>query len=967
MKRTLLIALGILAVSSGQLFPTAQAQVPFGPRVMEVEPPRFPDFQTVVKGAKQYEGLFKLYQKDDHLYMEIQPHQFDKPFLCPMAVAKGGGMGGETLNFDEQWVLLFKRVGDKVHLIRRNVHFKANPGTPVARAVEITYADSVLMALRIVTINMMKNQAPLINLNDIFMTDFAQLGLGSFDANRSVWHKIKTFPRNIELQVQATYAGGGGRGFHSSGAAAIDSRGTTVVLHYGLAELPEGGYQARRADDRIGYFVTAVKDFSSPSKDTAFVRYIKRWRLEPAEALDPKNPGKLSVPKKSIKYYIEKTVPHEYRAAVQEGILEWNKAFEKIGFRNAIEVVQQRDDEDWDPEDMNYNTFRWITTDQAFAIGPSRANPLTGEILDADILFDADMVRVWKHEYQVYNNQGVALDPISPIQAMDAGWGLDHPLLHRFTGSDGCNDLPQRDAANPRLAQLRAIQQGVCQCGSHMNYELGMAAMALAAGDLMKPGDKVPDELIAQAVKETVMHEVGHTLGLRHNFKGSTMLANAQLHDTKITRANGLVGSVMDYNPVNLAPKGVKQGDYFTTTIGPYDYWAIEYGYKHLSGGTDGEQAELQKIAGKGAEPGHDYGTDEDTFLTADPVINRWDLGSDVMKFSQDRMLVAEDLLKDLSARVVDKGEGYQRARVAFSLLMAQFGNGAYLISKYVGGEHAYRDHREDPKGRDPLVPVPTAKQREALKFLQEHVFTDKPFQFSPELLRRLAVERWSHWGARPSSTDYPLYDRILGIQEVALDQLLSPTVLRRIQNNALKTDNKDQPLTVAEVFRSVTDGVWRDLPNGGPPDEKKAVASSIIRRNLQREHLKKLSGLVLGQKADSGYYVILFGGGSSVPPDAVSLARMHLRDVGKRIQTALVDKQIAIDETTRAHLEECGERIAKVLSASMQINDDEDIWWPGQETIGIYTFTRSGTGPGRRFGRIRGVGQGYAVPKHQA
>src|SRR5262249_20187025 len=130
-----------------------------------------------------------------------------------------------------------------------------------------------------------------------------------------------------------------------------------------------------------------------------------------------------------------------------------------------------------------------------------------------------------------------------------------------------------------------------------MKYELGMAAMLLSERGIVMPNLKVPDELIDQAIKEVVMHEVGHTLGLRHNFKGSTMLPNDQLHNTKITREKGLVGSVMDYSPVNLAPKGVKQGDYFTTTIGPYDYWAIEYAYKPLPGATEGEVKQLNKIA----------------------------------------------------------------------------------------------------------------------------------------------------------------------------------------------------------------------------------------------------------------------------------------------------------------------------------------------------------------------------------
>src|SRR5207253_3023884 len=179
-----------------------------------------------------------------------------------------------------------------------------------------------------------------------------------------------------------------------------------------------------------------------------------------------------------------------------------------------------------------------------------------------------------------------------------------------------------------------------------------------------------------------------------------------------------------------------------------------------------------------------------------------------------------------------------QRARVAFSILLAQYGNGAYLISKYVGGEHAHRDHRGDPKGRDPLVPVAPAKQREALKFLQEHLFSDKPFQFPPDLLRRLAVERWYHWGMRPDSTDFPLHERILGIQRVALGQLLGPAVLRRVQDSAMKLKKEENPLTLAEVFRSVTEGVWAELPDGPAKDEERSVTQSIVRRNLQREHL---------------------------------------------------------------------------------------------------------------------------------
>src|SRR5438309_9282710 len=197
---------------------------------------KFEDFNKTVQGAQLYEGLFRLHQKDDKLYAEIKPEQLNRPFLCPMAIARGMAMGGYTLNFDEQWVLVFKRVGDKVHVIRRNVRYQAKPGSPVAKAVETTYTDSVLLALRIVSINPMF-QSVLINLNDIFMTDFANLGMGFFDSGRSSWHKVKTFPKNIELEVSATY--GGNRRFMGADDGVIDPRGNTVVLHYGLVELPD--------------------------------------------------------------------------------------------------------------------------------------------------------------------------------------------------------------------------------------------------------------------------------------------------------------------------------------------------------------------------------------------------------------------------------------------------------------------------------------------------------------------------------------------------------------------------------------------------------------------------------------------------------------------------------------------------------------------------------------------------------
>ncbi|HET6573704.1 MAG TPA: zinc-dependent metalloprotease [Fimbriiglobus sp.] len=884
---------------------------------------KYPEFAKVVKGAKVQEGLFTLHHKDDNVYAELRPDQFDKPFLVPIAVAKGAGMGGSTLNFGEEWVIAFKKVGDKVFVVRRNVRFTAKPGSPEAKAVDTTYSDSVLMAIPIKTVNPMKGTT-VIDLNDIFFGDFANLGLGMLDRSRTTWHKVKAYKKNVELQVAATFSGSRYSGmFFSGGDDIIDPRGITVVVQYGLVELPDGGYQPRYADNRVGHFLTVQKDFSKATPDTSFVRMVNRWRLERTDGSTFKDGDRPVPPKKRIVYWIEDSVPDEYRTAVREGILEWNKAFEKVGFKNAIEVRQQ-DGQEFDPEDVTYATFRWITTDIPFAIGPSRANPLTGEILDADILFDGSFIQYYKQESRLFRDEkGRPVEPASMIRALHKGWDQPmHPLALRGSPFHW-NDKPGEPPMSPEARQWQrthAAQTGYCRCAAHKRSELALAVLHLAVVAGLKD-DKVPDELIQQAVKETTMHEVGHTLGLRHNFKASTMLANDKLNDTELTRKIGQVGSVMDYNPANIAPKGVKQGDFFTTTIGPYDYWAIEYAYKPVSGGPDSERGALKKIASKAPTPELVYGTDEDLYGSPDPLINLYDLGADPMRFGMDRIKLAQDLFAKLPDKVVEKGEGYSRLRQAFTLLLGQYGDAAYLASRYVGGVKVNRDFKGDPNGRDPMVPVRPDKQREALGFVKENILTDKPFHFAPELLRKLAVEKWNHWGTRMSygGVDFPVNERVLAIQEVVLDELLDGGTLSRIQNAARTAGKGEKPLTVAEVFRALTDGIFADLP--GPDGRaQNGTKSSVVLRNLQRAYLARLGRMVVGPRSDPylSYYIVS-GGSRSVPADAKSLARLHLKEIGKRVDAALDGEK---DDTVRAHLEETKERIAKVLAASVTANE---------------------------------------------
>jgi hypothetical protein len=897
---------------------------------------KFKDFNEVTRGTERFDGLFTLYRTNDVLYAEIKPPQFNQPFLAPMAIARGLASAGMPLNFGDEWVLVFRRSGDKVQLVRRNIRYRAPDNTPLQKAVQQNYTDSVLMALPIVTINP-GGQGVLIDLGQVFLTDFANLRLGAIDRNRTSWAKIKAFPNNLELQVEATFTG---RSAFSSYLGAgddgvIDSRGLTLVLHYSLAKLPDSGYKPRVADHRVGFFLNATKDFGSTDPDTSFVRYVNRWRLEKA---DPK--AKISPPKKQVVWWVEDNVPQEFRPYVEEGILEWNKAFEKIGIRNALAVRWQNERDDFDPEDINYCTFRWITTPSTFAMSGLRSNPMTGEMIDGDVIFDASWIRYWKMEHAFLIGQpapssqgevppvilGVG-EIISPMLAAKQGFGLPFPLpgMRPNFGPGSKSDegltieLVPAQWSPLQLALQQRLSSGrftACQHSAMKIQEYGLAAMAFSR--TAAPGEevKLPEEFLGQAIKEVVMHEVGHSLGLRHNFKASTMLSHDQLNDTSITRLKGLSASVMDYNPINIAPRGQKQGDYASTTLGPYDYWAIEYAYKPIEGD---EAAELKKIAARSPEPDLTFGTDENLYMDDDPLINVFDLGADPLQFGKDRFALASELLKDIEAKVVRDGESWARLRSAFSMLLSQYGNAAAIAASYIGGQHVSRDFKGGENSRDPVVPAPGDKQREALKFITENILSDEAFRFSPSLLRRLTTEYWYHWGSDSMSmsgggSDYPVHNRILAIQRIALNQCFNPRILSRIQNQELQAEPDCKPIRMEEVFSSLTEGIWSELSNG-------VNGCSTLRRNLQREHLRRLMGLVIGTRRspyeDAYGYIVMLGSSANVPADARSLARLHLSQIRDRIAHVLETRSDSLEDTTRAHLIECRHRIDKTLDSS--------------------------------------------------
>lgn len=838
-------------------------------------------FDAAIKDMKKAEGMWPIYYKEQRILVDLKNTQLNKDFLILTSIARGvsSGMvlGGMTWGDDVIWN--FRKVGDKLHVLRKNVRFKAKPGSPEASAVKLAYTDSVMYALPIVADS---PGGQLVDMTRIFLSDDEQIGrfLGaSFVMDRSTIDKVKAFERNVELQVAAVYQGNPA----SNLVTVPDTRGMQVQVHYSISTLPQTGYKPRKADDRVGYFLAVTKDFSDTSDDRNFVRYITRWDLQKA---DPK--AKLSPPKEPIIFYIEKTMPIALRPVVRSGIEEWNKAYEKIGFANAIEVRQQREDDDWDPEDVNKNTFRWITAEAGFAMGPSRVNPMTGQILDADIIFDASFLRYWKQEYENFSTESVA--------------ALIVP---------GYTPTPAQT-----LPFLRDDQHSGCRLSIGMQHQMGFAAAAMLASGALQAKGELPQEFIEQALKEVTMHEVGHTLGLRHNFKASTWKTLEEIQDPQRPLTDPTVASVMDYSPVNIAPPGKKQTAYYTTTIGPYDEWAIEYGYKEISGD---EAAELAKIAARSGEPGLDYATDEDTRSSdPDPLSNRFDLGKNPIAYAEQQTKLVSELLPKLLDRAVQDGEGYQRARQAFGVLLSEYWRTVAFAARLPGGVTVTRDHKG--QGRPPFAVVDAEQQRNAMKLMKEAAFVAP--SYDPQLINSLAATRWSHWGLTSTTRiDYPIHDTVAQFQDMILSQLLSSRTLTRIHDGELKVPADDPAYTLAEHLSLVFDGVFSELatPPAGEFTNRKPFVPSF-RRNLQRTAIKQFAGMVTPSGGASPFITLGISTGG-VPSDAKVLARVKLEELKAQIDATLGKEDLKLDDYSKAHLADLKRSIELVLNAELTVN----------------------------------------------
>ena len=811
------------------------------PAVAPPAPAGPPSFASIIKDARRIDGPLTLWQKEDKVWIELAPDNFNQRFLLSPKIKNGIGeswvlgglMAGSINGAGGPQVVEFVRVYNQVRLQVPNLEVIAKAGTPEARAVASSYSASLLGATAVASQPHPDRKSVLIEANNLFLTDMLGIGMmlqrglrGGYSQDRinSVITAVRGTATSLVIETQNHYFGGGGGPQPSNPLAALlgmtggtgprflpDSRSMLIGLNFSLALLPAQPMQTRVADPRVGMFTTTALDFSDDLQSSPRQRVINRWRLEkkdPAAAL--------SEPVQPITFWIDRNVPLVYRETVRSAILEWNKAFEKVGFQGAIAVQQQPDDAAFDTLDIGYASVRWmLNADPVFgAIGPSHVDPRTGEILDADIAFEGMSARSARRE----RTQMMA----SSQAAMAMAFIDPDPATASATGTGAS----------------RHAHGGWCQHAAFSGEQMGYAMDVLQARGEMEPDSPIAQQFVQDYVKGALMHEVGHALGLRHNFRASRVYTEAQLSDPEFTRAHGTTGSVMEYNPVNLARPGERAGMPFQTTLGPYDYWAIEYAYKPLPAGTTAtqEKAELQRIAARSTEPLLAYGSDEDVAFGLDPETLQLDLGSDPIVFAAKRLDIVRDLFKRQETRVLPSDRNYavlQRS-IAYAVNDAFLAVG--VLVRQIGGVRTLRDY--PGSGRDPLQPVPAAIQRQALDLIVKTVLTVDSLALSSSLQRRLAPDFLDHADGVGPPPEFSLPQRLLGLQRAVLNYLLSDFIAGRVVESAGKFDRPGDAFMLSELYGRLSIEVWSELAGKQPITQ--------ARRELQRDHVNRLSAAIL-------------------------------------------------------------------------------------------------------------------------
>jgi len=746
-------------------------------------------------------GLFDFYQdkKTGETLMLLDESQLDTPFLHFAQTIDGladaghfrGGYRGEQ-------IIEFRRYFDRIDIVTKTSRYQFDENNPISRAKDANISEAVLASLKIEKV---EDGQIALKVDKLFLSEalhkvspWARAGdkeaakrfkVGKLNDKKSRILNKRAYDNNVDVVVDYVFNNPNPSVYGSS--AVSDPRSVSIKLQHSFIELPKEEFSPRYEDARIGYFGSQYDQMTSsswaPYKDV-----INRWNLVKK---DPN--ADLSEPVEPIVWWIENTTPLEWRDTISEAVLAWNSSFEKAGFKNAVQVKVQPDDATWTAGDLNYNVLRWTSSPQPRfgGYGPSLANPRTGEMLGADIMLEF----VFMKNRWIYNS-----------------------LYSQGAASVGFNNNEQGENQTPS-------SDSSLNCSAGHELQQGFLL-----SQVMSNGSDIDNKaVLKEGLRHLVLHEVGHTLGLNHNMKASILWDEKEIHNKSVTQGK-LTGSVMDYAPINVAPKGTTQGDYFQTEPGPYDDWAINYGYSVALEDPAQEEARLAKILARSSEKGLAFGNDADDMRAPgrhiDPRIMTGDLSSNPVAYATDRMSLIQSLLTELKDKTLIDGQSHQQLLVSANSLFGQYRRQADVISRQIGGVYIERNVVDSKSEQSlPYTPVPKEKQQAAMQALTSYVFAADTLASMQPLYSYMQHQRrgFNHFS---KNEDPKAHDMILNMQKSVLNQLLHKNVLKRISDTSLY--GNDYSLTA----------VMSDLTAAIFVDGKKASSTS---HNVQIEYVNRL------------------------------------------------------------------------------------------------------------------------------
>lgn len=826
-------------------------------------PPK-PSVADKVKSSKKVDGLFTLYQDTatGSVQLYVKKNQLGKEYIY-----QSFSMGGPTSLFLHQnmirttWVFRVKKTFDKLEFSQVNTNFWYDPNNAVSKAANVDVTEAIFYSAKIDG----EDSTGFIVAGDaLFISEkldpvkpiiapgpaAAQIfNLGSLNAAKSGYKTVRSYPNNTDVVVELAYDNPAP--FNQGGKDITDARYNRIRFQHSFLEMPVNDFRPRFDDPRVGYFTQEVENLTS-IKVADYRDMINRWDLKKK---DPN--AAISEPVEPIVWWIENTTPVEYRQTIKEAGEKWNEAFEKAGFRNAVVMKIMPDDATWDPADIRYNVIRWVSSPYPpyGAIGPSFVNPKTGQILGADITVE------W-----MSGSSSPNMEELYDVKSINT----DLPSLLLNAHKD--------EPTFPGMKKWMA-----CTLAQELKMQFTAGLTTLEATDA---SDAEIKELHKQFLYYLMLHEMGHTMGLNHNMKASQMLSPSEINNKDITHSKGLQGSVMDYPAVNVALDRGKQGDYYTTKAGPYDLWAIEFGYTPFS--PSEEAAGLKKILSRSTEPGNTFGNDADDMRSPggggiDPRVMINDMSSDMVAYAEERYALVNSLLGKLKDKYSKSGRSYAELRARWGTLMGQRNGMAQSVSRFIGGVMVDRSFVGQETNTKPFTPVSAAYQKKAMAFLAKYVFAPDAFKGDAALFPYLQLQRrgFNFFGA---GEDIKPQTAVLGMQVNLFAHLLSANTMTRINNSTLYGNT----YTSADMMNDLTNAVFA-------ADLKTNV--NLYRLNLQTEYVKGLAAIVSAPTS---------------PYDNASKAAML--NTLKKIK-GLLATAISTDEQTRAHRANLNFIIDKALS----------------------------------------------------